>query len=131
MPAATTLKHYQRALARWPKDALRPDVSFSKVMQTRVERRYLPNHQISDSTKPPTEALSPRLDDAVELEQANALFSFLENRYAKKYPLSNHLMKPASNPQYYENIKRELEEAPKRSWIGRFINSWKGSMRYS
>lgn len=48
-----------------------------------------------------------------------------------QYPLSDTLMKPASNPTYYQGLLKELQEAPQRSWFGRIINSWKGFLRFS
>lgn len=38
-------------------------------------------------------------------------------------------MRPASNPDYYKKLVDEIDEAPKRSWLGRKINSWKGYIR--
>lgn len=46
-----------------------------------------------------------------------------------QYALSDHMLKPASNPAYYENIVKEFEQAPKRSWLGRVLNRWKGVFR--
>ncbi len=80
----TALKHYQRALAQWPKDALRPDVSFIKAMQTRMEQRFGPQIKTGEVPISPSSPSAPGPDEALELEQANALYSFLENRYAKK-----------------------------------------------
>jgi len=65
------------------------------------------------------------------MEQVNVLYSFLENRYAKKYPISEQLTKPASNPNYYNDLLTELREAPHRSWFARMMNRWKGFLRFS
>ncbi|MCJ1421117.1 hypothetical protein MMC32_007479 [Xylographa parallela] len=134
MSKSVVYKHYQRALARWPKDILRPDVSFQNAMQQRIDRRTTPSTEHREAkviangalTTVPTPA---RFDEKAEMEQVNVLYSFLENRYTKKYPLSEHLMKPQSHPQYYDNLIKELEEAPTRSWFQRQINKWKGSLR--
>ena len=40
-------------------------------------------------------------------------------------------MKPASNPTYYTDLIKELQEAPKRSWFQSMINKWKGFLRFS
>ena len=48
-----------------------------------------------------------------------------------QYPLSERMMKPVSKPTYYDDLIKEMDEAPKRSWLGRYINSWKGSIRWS
>ncbi len=48
-----------------------------------------------------------------------------------QYPLSEKMMRPASNPTYYEGLLKELDEAPKRSWFQSVVNRWKGSLRFS
>jgi len=61
--------------------------------------------------------------------QVDALYSFLENKYQKKYPLPESVRRPASQPSYYDALLKELDDAPKRGWMGRMINSWKGFLR--
>ncbi|MCJ1295115.1 hypothetical protein MMC34_006676 [Xylographa carneopallida] len=134
MSKSVVYKHYQRALAQWPKDILRPDVSFQTAMQRRIDRRIASSTENSQAKVIANDALTTvptpaRFDEKAEMEQANVLYSFLENRYTKKYPLSEHLMKPQSYPQYYDNLVKELDEAPTRSWLQRQINKWKGSLR--
>src|SRR4051812_26546362 len=53
-----------------------------------------------------------------ELEQVNALYALLEDRYAKEFPLPQILRTPASNPTYYDDLITEMQEAPTRSWLG-------------
>ncbi|KAL8731651.1 MAG: hypothetical protein Q9181_004238 [Wetmoreana brouardii] len=129
-------RHYQRALAQWPVDLLRPQVSFQDVMRRRTDKQLGPSSTDKasyDPTKESKDTLVTPLkayDEKAELDQVNALYSLLENRYTKKYPLSDKIMKPLSKPQYYADLIKELEEAPKRSWFGRFIHSWKGFIRW-
>ncbi|KAI4206396.1 MAG: hypothetical protein LQ346_001105 [Caloplaca aetnensis] len=112
-------------------------------MRRRIDKQFGPRSTDNSSYNPAKESqdtlitpLKPRNEDA-ELEQVNVLYSFLENRYSKKmlkssqYPLSDRLMKPLSDPEHYEKIVKELEEAPKRSWFGRLVNRWKGMIRWS
>ena len=40
-------------------------------------------------------------------------------------------MKPASNPAYYDELVKELQEAPTRSWLSRLVKRWKGMIRFS
>ena len=40
-------------------------------------------------------------------------------------------MRPASNPNYYDGLLKELEEAPKRSWLQSVVNRWKGALRFT
>lgn len=49
----------------------------------------------------------------------------------KQYPLSDKMMKPASNPKYYDELLKEIDEAPKRSWFQGVLNRWKGFLRFS
>ncbi|KAI4094851.1 MAG: hypothetical protein LQ348_006586 [Seirophora lacunosa] len=130
-------RHYQRALAQWPIDVLRPQVSFQGSMRRRIEKQFGPSNNDKTAYDPSKESkdtlvtpLKPS-DEGAELDQVNVLYSFLEDRYSKKYPLSDRLMKPLSDPEHYEKIIKELEEAPNRSWFGSMVNRWKGMIRWS
>jgi len=118
MSQSVAYKHYIRALARWPKDALRPDCQFQDVIRRRVDKRFLP----VEGQKPANEK--------VELEQVNALYSLLANRYTQKYQLTGNLMKPKSNPTHYTDLVQEMEEVPHRTWWGNLTNRWKGFLRF-
>lgn len=125
-------------------------------MRRRIDKRFLPyasqplkGQIINGASVAP--AQGQHIEEKAEFEQVNVLYSLLENRYSKKvccisgcvawlcythgslmqYPLSDTLMKPASNPTYYQSLLKELQEAPQRSWIGRMLNSWKGFLRFS
>ncbi|MCJ1375889.1 hypothetical protein MMC20_007127 [Loxospora ochrophaea] len=74
---------------------------------------------------------SVRFDKTAELEQANVLYSLLENKFSKRYPVSERLMKPLSNPTYYIDLIRELEDVPRRSRFRSMLNQWKGWLRFS
>jgi len=74
--------------------------------------------------------MTAAVDEKAEMEQVNALYSLLGNRYTQKYPISGSLMKPARNPTHYTDLIKELEEAPDRSWWGRMTNRWKGFLRF-
>ena len=86
-------KHYQRALAQWPKDILRPNVSFQNAMQRRIDRQTTPPTEHRDASVIANDALTTvptaaRFDENAELQQVNVLYSFLENRYTKKVLMS-------------------------------------------
>jgi hypothetical protein len=66
-----------------------------------------------------------------ELEQANALYALLEDRYAKESSLPQMLRTPASNPTYYDDLITEMQEAPTRSWLGGLMKRVQGSLRFS
>jgi cytochrome b pre-mRNA-processing protein 6 len=40
------------------------------------------------------------------------------------------MLKPKSNPEYYEKLLQELDEAPSRSWWQAQLNNWKGYIRF-
>lgn len=65
-------KHYIRALSRWPKDALRPECQFQDALRKRLDSRYQSSSPVSTA------------DERADLEQANILYSLLENRYSRK-----------------------------------------------
>ncbi|KAK7931025.1 hypothetical protein PG985_001737 [Apiospora marii] len=105
--------HILRALNKWPQDAIRPQVQFQDVLRKRFESK----------------SASGALSDEEELKQANALYSLIDNRYKKKYPITGTLLQPKSNPTYFTDLVRELQEAPTRSWLDRFIIRVKGVVR--
>ena len=82
-------KHYQRILTQWPVDRLRPEVSFQKIIQRRIDTQLKPS-----TTQPQDNVVSNQaqatipspvpFDEQGQLEQVNVLYSFLENRYQKK-----------------------------------------------
>ncbi|KAF2433718.1 hypothetical protein EJ08DRAFT_628366 [Tothia fuscella] len=115
MSRASIPKHYSRILQSWPKDPLRPEVSFQKV----IERRLAAAQTVSPES------------EATELRNINALYSLLDNRYRKKYPAPARLFKPTSNPAYYDDLIHELSQAPNRSWLQRFMTKLKGTIRLS
>lgn len=140
MAKSIVYKHYQRVLTQWPVDLLRPEVSFQEVMRGRIDKRLLPSsshtpQQPQDKVRAndalATPVPSQPFDEKGELEQVNVLYSLLENRYSKKYPLSDRILKPASNPTYYDALLKEFREAPQRSWFQRAINRWNGFLRFS
>ncbi|KAF1946584.1 hypothetical protein EJ02DRAFT_499793 [Clathrospora elynae] len=135
----TIAKQYTRLLAIWPKDALRPNLPFTRA----IEHRGLPfgvqpiTHASEETSKSNTAApsqLSSSLPPAnLRLEQAqvNALFSLLEDRYSKKYVLSPGVLKPTSAPEYYTKLMEEIEKAPKKTWWEAKVDQWKMKIRWS
>lgn len=87
-----------------------------------------PTVQFQDALKARAAAASTA-PEAQELRNANALYSLLDDRYANKYPASPSLLKPRSNPSYYDDLMVELSRAPERGWFERLTNKWKGLLR--
>ena len=142
-------RHYLRIIQQWPRDPLRPDVSFPNALQKRIAERF-PSEEIKAPVPSATQDVAA-IDESKELAQVNALYSLLENRYSKaaccgilpaltsdpllilglQYPLSDSYMRPASNPSHYTDLIAELDAAPNRSWLATRLNKWKGFLRMS
>nr|UBX54561.1 hypothetical protein [Aspergillus sp.] len=118
-------------LAHWPADPVRPaSVSVHSYLQARLAevdptKQSQQQHTTAKTTQQPptTEGLSE--------SSLNALSSLLEDRYARRYPLSPRLRRPPSDPDYYDNLIREFEEAPSRDWWGRLGKRVKGLFRFT
>ncbi|KAI5919424.1 hypothetical protein F4810DRAFT_714503 [Camillea tinctor] len=111
-PAISGQRHILRALAQWPKDPVRPEIQLQDVLRKRFEQ-------------------NTNLPEQEQLRQANALYSLLDNRYKKKYVITGSLLRPKSNPTYFTDLVKELEEAPSRSWFDRLMLRLKGVVRIS
>ncbi|KAL2072250.1 hypothetical protein VTL71DRAFT_11593 [Oculimacula yallundae] len=131
MSKSLAYKHSIRALSRWPADSLRPDCQFPIVMRKALEARFPPTSTNASKTPGASENVAMSgLDEQLELERANVLYALVENRFSRKYPITGSLMTPKSNPNHYTNLIRELDEAPRSSWIERTIKRWKGFLRF-
>jgi cytochrome b pre-mRNA-processing protein 6 len=133
-------KQYTRLLALWPADALRPNLPFTRT----IEARGLPfgvkplspapsDSKAQSQSKPPPQSTPAPISTNPKLEQSqvNALFSLLENRYSKKYTLSEGVLRPTSAPDHYERLMHEIERAPKKSWWEAKLDEWKMKIRWS
>ncbi|THW45624.1 hypothetical protein D6D22_03457 [Aureobasidium pullulans] len=116
-------KHYARILSQWPVDRLRPEISFQSVLKRRLEAA--PVAQVNQANTAQTQAPKARN----ELREINALYSLLENRYSSTYPLSNAMMHPASAPEHYTTLVKELDEVPDRTFFQRIASRFKGMVR--
>ncbi|RHZ68782.1 hypothetical protein CDV55_106913 [Aspergillus turcosus] len=105
-------------LKHWPTDSVRPaSVSVQTYLQSR-----LPSTQ-------PQQQPSPKVE--ISESSLNALSSLLEDRYARRYPLPPKLRRPASNPDHYDNVVKEFEEAPGRDFWGRVGKRLRGLLRFT
>ncbi|KAK4118661.1 hypothetical protein N657DRAFT_667088 [Parathielavia appendiculata] len=111
--------HFRGLLTRWPKDVLRPECQLQDVLAKRQEMGHL--------------ASTPKglTQEQADLKQANALYSLLEDRYKNKYRAPPSMFEPKSNPTYYKDLVKELEEAPHRSWLGRLAKRLSGMVRFA
>lgn len=65
-----------------------------------------------------------------ESAQVTALFSLLEDRYAKKYVLGEAVFKPTSAPEHYTKLMEEIERAPQKTWWQAKVDEWKMKIRW-
>ncbi|KAL1980376.1 hypothetical protein VTN96DRAFT_4220 [Rasamsonia emersonii] len=104
-------------IKHWPTDHVRPSsVSVQTYLQSRLPKSEGGSAQQEES---------PLSESSV-----NALYSLLDNRYSKRYPLPHKLRYPASNPGHYDAVVKEFEEAPHRNWLGRLAKRLKGMLRF-
>lgn len=68
-------------MERWPKDLLRPEASFQDAMRRRLDRRIRP---LKDEVDGKSTRTALEVNEKTELEQVNALYSLLEDRYKQK-----------------------------------------------
>ncbi|KAF8477279.1 hypothetical protein BDZ91DRAFT_708977 [Kalaharituber pfeilii] len=117
MAANATKLHttLHRIANKWPVDPLRTELSFNNFLRARAATlESNPNAKFGNSDMQ---------------AQVKALEGLVENSWLKKYPITDRTLKPASKPEYYEKLRKELEEAPGRSWLQGLVNSWKGYIR--
>ncbi|EFQ95823.1 hypothetical protein CFE70_005451 [Pyrenophora teres f. teres 0-1] len=137
--ANTIAKQYTRALALWPKDALRPNLPFTRAIEHHGQpfgvQPITPTPEEGAKTQAPaattTAASSPPANPKLEQAQVNALYSLLENRYSAKYALSPAVLKPKSAPEHYTKLMEEIERAPKKTWWEAKVDEWKSKIRWS
>jgi cytochrome b pre-mRNA-processing protein 6 len=68
---------------------------------------------------------------AQEMQQVNVLYSLLENKYTNAYPMPQSLRHPRSSPSHYDDVMKEMSEAPSRSWLSSLTKKIQGSFRLS
>ncbi|EGS19496.1 uncharacterized protein CTHT_0049640 [Thermochaetoides thermophila DSM 1495] len=106
MSAARTLpvKHFQSLLTRWPVDSLRPDCQLQNVLAKRLG----------------TGKLAPTVPKT---------FKSQENADLVQFRPRPDLLEPKSNPTYYKDVLKEIEEAPHRTWWQRIAKRITGMIR--
>ncbi|KPM34165.1 hypothetical protein AK830_g12410 [Neonectria ditissima] len=115
MSRSVSYKIYQEVFARWPQQALRPDHQLQDVLGKAVAERYQ-NYQPS---------MEPE-----ELSKAKALQFLLQDRYSDRFELKGSMLEPKSQPTYFEDLVREIDEAPNRSWLERLGKRLSGMIRF-
>ncbi|KAK6445984.1 hypothetical protein FP744_10002233 [Trichoderma asperellum] len=110
----TQRRIYSDVFAKWPKQDLRPDYQFQDVLGKVVDERF-------KTYKP---SIEPE-----ELLKARALQFLVQNKFRDRYKLKGPMLEPKSQPTYFEDLVREIEEAPKRTWLERLGKRLSGMIR--
>ncbi|PYI30691.1 hypothetical protein BP00DRAFT_495699 [Aspergillus indologenus CBS 114.80] len=122
-PSTTT--RITHLLTHWPKDKVRPaSVSIHNYLQSR-----LPQPQPQPQPSSPAAQTQTTTKTGLSAANLDALTALLNDKFARRYPLPPRLRHPASNPQHYENVIREFDEAPDRDWLGRLRKKVAGMLR--
>ncbi|RAH46040.1 ubiquinol-cytochrome c reductase complex assembly factor 2 [Aspergillus brunneoviolaceus CBS 621.78] len=128
----STTARITHLLTHWPKDKVRPaSVSIHAYLQSRLPQPQPQPQSPPSPSSSSSSSSSARTAQKPGLSEANldALTSLLNDKYARRYPLPPRLRHPASNPQHYENVIREFDEAPDRDWLGRLRKKVVGMLR--
>ena len=99
-------------------------------MQARLQKLQSPNAAASHVKSNDAQAIPVEpFNEQKEMRQVNALHALLENRFEKEYPIPQQVRRPRSNVSHYDDLIKELDEAPGRSWFTNVWNRLKGSVR--
>lgn len=139
-PTATQslTRTFQALLSRWPADPLRPTAHLGTILAARLSAAPPPP---PTKTTSPSSSPSPTPPSAATITpaQVRATAALLDDAFAKAYALrpdrsvtgAKGLMRPRSNPEYYEVLMRDLEEVPTRTWWGRMKIRVGGMFRWT
>ncbi|KAK5993061.1 hypothetical protein PT974_06489 [Cladobotryum mycophilum] len=114
MSRSVARKIYSDVFAKWPKQDLRPDYQFQDVLGKVVNDRF--------------KSYNPSMEPE-EMLKARALQFLAQDKFKDRYKLKGPMLEPQSQPTYFEDLVREIEEAPKRSWIERLGKRISGMIR--
>lgn len=127
---------YSDVFAKWPKQDLRPDYQLQDVLGKTVDARF-------QSYKPAMEReeilkaralqflVQDKFKDRVCRENHNRHPDRVQNLLTRlqQYKLQGPMLHPKSQPTYFDDLVREIEEAPNRSWFGRLGKRLSGMIR--
>ncbi|KAL8404994.1 hypothetical protein RB594_009755 [Gaeumannomyces avenae] len=132
MSRNAAVTHLRAALSRWPQDVLRPETQLPRALAPRLERLEQQQQQQQQQGAPHAASASGAAiptGEVQQLREANALLALLDNRFKNRYRVREQTFRPRSSPDYYDNLIRELDEAPTRSAWSRWMTRIKGMVR--
>ncbi|RDA95584.1 hypothetical protein CP533_1240 [Ophiocordyceps camponoti-saundersi (nom. inval.)] len=79
----------------------------------------------------PTQALRPdyQFQDVLRKAVDERFKSYRPSMEAEEYKLRGPMLQPKSQPTYFADLVHEIDEAPKRSWLGRLGKRLAGLIR--
>ncbi|KAI9280738.1 hypothetical protein BY458DRAFT_500222 [Sporodiniella umbellata] len=102
-------RSFLKVVERWPVDKVRPNRDLKQIITTRVEESF-------------------RNQNSVDISQAQkqllALEKMVDNEFKNKYPLSEKILNPASNPNYYSKLVSALgaQKDTNKGFFARLFN---------
>ncbi|CAO3682310.1 hypothetical protein CU097_006467 [Rhizopus azygosporus] len=87
-------RSYLRIVREWPEDKVRPNRGMKQVLAKKVEEQF---------------RSSSNIDYDKSVQEMKALDYLLDNRFKEKYPISDKILMPAGNPNYYKKLLSSLE----------------------
>ncbi|KAI7901117.1 uncharacterized protein BX663DRAFT_514992 [Cokeromyces recurvatus] len=93
----TLYRSFLKVMQKWPVDKVRPKRDLKQIMSNRIEETFR----------------KPLLNkDQLDMTQAKrelaALERLLNNEFKERFPLSEKILSPASNPKYYSRLIASL-----------------------
>ncbi|KAK8254477.1 hypothetical protein HDK77DRAFT_423285 [Phyllosticta capitalensis] len=125
---STIARHYARIASLWPVDTLRPALSFQTALNKR--QKAVTSSTTSSTTTTTTTTTTSATSSPQASRDLNALYSLLDNRYKRAYPLSPRFLRPNSKATYYEDLMQELERSTQRNWWQGFVTKMKARLRF-
>ncbi|CAO3629592.1 unnamed protein product [Cunninghamella blakesleeana] len=106
-------RSYLRLIRDWPADKVRPNRDMKQILTTRVEETF----------RKPLQNENEPFDIEEAKKQLDALERLLDNEFKQKYPLSDKILSPAGNPNYYSSLMSSLTASKddKKTGLARFF----------
>ncbi|KAI9595071.1 hypothetical protein BDF19DRAFT_465937 [Syncephalis fuscata] len=101
--ARSLYRQLLRLAYRWPDDPLRPNANFPVALRQAIRSKFEEQATGEKATWRRRELN----------EHIRALEQLLNNQYKQENPLSERMLSPAGNPNYYTKLMRELERVQK------------------
>ncbi|KAG2205988.1 hypothetical protein INT47_005306 [Mucor saturninus] len=104
-------RSYLRIVQEWPQDKLRPNRGMKQILAKKVKETFRqPHADINvDKARGEIKALEALLDNTFK-NKVNPLFALLTNlSKQEQYPISDKILTPAGNPNYYSKLVTSLE----------------------